>query len=166
MGENEFWLGHVMSKTESVVRQSMIERLVALNGGRASARRRYEQFSDEGLQRALELEMAAAEEIARIGRLAAVWSEDGAEIDSPAEVGKSAVERQSLIERLVALNGGSEAVRKAYLEFPDGELRQIVASAERNAARWRSPLEGKWNDIGDELISDEPANLLKDAKAE
>ncbi|OYW61028.1 MAG: hypothetical protein B7Y84_02090 [Azorhizobium sp. 32-67-21] len=143
-----------MGKMNAPRRKQLIERLVALNGGRPAARKRYEAFSDETLVRALELEGSAAREIAARGRLAAVWSEDGTAIDAGEEISGGLSERARYVDRLVELNGGSEAVREVYSSFPDAALKEALASAEHIMSRWRSPLEGKWNDVGDEKLTD------------
>lgn len=67
-------------------RKSLLEKIVALHGGKASARRRYERFSTEALRQCLPVEEEAAERIRRHGRLEAVWMEDGGEIVPPGEL--------------------------------------------------------------------------------
>lgn len=78
-------------------RQSLIERLVELDGGdaarRARRRDRYSSYSDASLRRAVDNAEAAARDIAARGRLAAVWSDTGGEILVTAE--EEAAERKA-----------------------------------------------------------------------
>lgn len=62
-------------------RQNLIDRLVALNGGKASLRAIYEAFSDDDLQQAVDLAEAATRDIQARGRLASVWSDDAPEVE-------------------------------------------------------------------------------------
>lgn len=72
-------------------RQSLIEQLVALHGGKASARRRYERFDDAALVKALADVEATARDIAQRGsRLAAVWAEDGTVLSESETPGRTA----------------------------------------------------------------------------
>ncbi|WP_323034536.1 hypothetical protein [Pararhodobacter sp.] len=68
-----------MARVES--RQNLIDRLVDLNGGKASVRAIYETFDDAGLQQAVTHAEAAAQDIKVRGRLASVWSDDAPEIE-------------------------------------------------------------------------------------
>lgn len=65
-------------------RQSLLDRLVALNGGKASIRRAYASFSEADLAIAVADAEAVERDVARHGRLGAVWQDSGGEIVEPA----------------------------------------------------------------------------------
>lgn len=63
-----------------VSRQSLIDRLVALEGGKAYVREVYASFSDADLASAVESAELAMADVARYGRLGAVWQGSGGEM--------------------------------------------------------------------------------------
>lgn len=63
-----------------VDRQSLLDRLVALEDGASYVREFYGSFSDADLMAAVESAEVAARDVARYGRLGAVWQDAGGEI--------------------------------------------------------------------------------------
>ena len=78
---------------------------------------------------------------------------------------ENAVERQQLLSRLVALNGGRETSRALYEHFSLEGLRRAVDSAEvaaRDTARY-GRLGAIWRSAEDKIIR--PADLVDDTPA-
>lgn len=66
-----------------------------------------------------------------------------------------AAERQSLIDRIVDLNGGGEALRALYSVFPDADLVAAVTEAEAMARCGRGTLHAKWRGVGDRILGED-----------